>query len=302
MTDKQYGDLAGEFDAPAIIAAYEKGRPRYLPATIDVILEEHAAGPTDRLTVVDAGTGTGLLTASIVEAGMPSIAHIHAFDRPKMAAAARASATLQPAIESNQISITEANFAATGLPDRSVHLYLAAQALHWGTRNPDDFTATLRETTRVIKDGGSVFAVYNTPVAVTSDSFTWDLNDLLAQKCPDPYYQAMTSGSVGAFLQNARSNLGRFFFDLIQLLGGRIVFREIDNPTYYPDLDTIRSYVFSNAFVANAVKMAAERGSDLRAELQGALQNLVEKHQDDAGQVIYGNKTWIVGIVGLERS
>lgn len=300
-----YGNFGNEFNASAVIAAYEKGRPKYLPTTISIILEElrtlGTIGDTDLISVVDAGTGTGLLTASILEANEPCISSIYAFDRLKMAETARRNPKLQTALKTRMLSVADASFGNTGIPDNTIDLYLSAQALHWGTRNLDNYQETIEETLRILRDQGSVFAIYNTPLANDESSFTAHLNKLLALKCSDAYYQAMTSGNIGVFLQDARSNLGSFFFDIAQRCGGRIVIRELNNPTTYFDFETICAYVFSNAFVNNAIKHAHDNQKNLRPELESDLKRLYQQFKDKKGHVSYGNTTWIIGAVGLRR-
>lgn len=300
-----YGNFGNEFDASAVITAYEKGRPKYLPTTISIILEEHrfleGLEVTDQISVVDAGTGTGLLTASILEASEFCISSIYAFDRPKMAEAARRNPKLQSALKTGMLRVADASFGISGISDNTIDLYLSAQALHWGTRNSDNYLETIEETLRILKDRGSVFAIYNTPLANDENSFTAHLNRLLALKCPDAYYQAMTSGNIGVFLQDARSNLGCFFFDIAQRCGGRIIIRELNNPTTYSDFETICAYVFSNAFVNNAIKLALDNQKDLRPELESDLNDLYQQFKDEKDRVFYGNTTWIIGAVGLRR-
>lgn len=298
-----YKNLENEFETLEVIAAYEKGRPKYLLTTISIILEElkilGVLKDTDLINLVDAGTGTGLLTTSILEANESCISSIYAFDQPKMAEAARRNPKLQAALKTEMLSVANASFGATGVPDNTIDLYLSAQALHWGTRGSENYQKTLEETLRILKDQGSVFAIYNTPLGNNENSFTTYLNRLLALKCPDPYYQAMTSGNIGVFLQDSQSNLGCFFFDIIERCGGRIIIRKLNNPTIYSDFETIRAYVFSNAFVNNAIKLAK---NDLKTELEYDLKDLYQQFKDEKGYVIYGNTTWIIGAVGLRKN
>ena len=297
-----YSDLARQFDVLGVVTNYVKGRPAYTQEPINWMLEQHCrVTGQPSLVIAEAGIGTGLFTQTIVavantNARIPSIAKIYGFDpSDQMCQATQQHQYLQNAISCGLLIVKNGKLQKTSLADHSVDVVIAAQTLHWGTQNEVDFQASVIETLRILKEGGSVFAVYNAPVADKEDSFTSALNALLANKCPYPYYQTLASGRWGDFLgEKGGGNLAKFFNEIAERGDGKVLQAVMENPTRYADSDTIKSYVFSNAFLHDV----AINQLGFKEELVRAIEGLFEKYDNGSG-VLYGNKTLVIGVVGL---
>ncbi|MGH7741483.1 MAG: class I SAM-dependent methyltransferase [Candidatus Eiseniibacteriota bacterium] len=108
-------DPTGRFSDRA--AEYVRYRPGYPPAAIDAMLAGLA--PPSMLTAADIGAGTGISARALADRGV-SIFAIEPNRAMREAAEPHVRVTWQ-----------EGTAEATGLPDASVDLLLAAQAFHW---------------------------------------------------------------------------------------------------------------------------------------------------------------------------
>ena len=132
-------------------AAYERGRPSYPAAAVDLIVEELRIGPGAR--VVDLGAGTGKWTRLLVERGARVIAvEPVAGMRDELVAAVP------------EAEVLEAPAEAVPLPDASVDAVSAAQAFHWF-----DAPVALAECARLLRAGGGLGLVWN----ARDDSVPW---------------------------------------------------------------------------------------------------------------------------------
>jgi SAM-dependent methyltransferase len=100
------------------------------------------------VTVADLGSGTGLSARPFLDAGHRVFG---VEPNPQM----RAAAAAQLADRVGFVAIA-GRAEATGLPNASVDLVLAAQAFHWF-----DVEATAREVRRILKPGGLAAVVWN---------------------------------------------------------------------------------------------------------------------------------------------
>ncbi len=141
---------------------YARYRPTYPAAALDWLWG--AAGLSAGRVVADVGSGTGILTALLLERG----ATVYAVE-PNAAMRAAAEAWLgdRPGFVS-----LDATAEATGLPDAGVDLITAGQAFHWF--EPE---ATRAEFRRVLRPGGSVGLIWNS--RDTTDAFVADYEALL---------------------------------------------------------------------------------------------------------------------------
>lgn len=125
---------------------YVRYRPGY-PREVVQTLEESGALPAGG-TVVDLGSGTGLLSRVFLEAG-------HAVIGVEPNGAMRAAGDRELAGFPRFVS-RDGTAERTGLPDRSADLVSAGQAFHWF-----DPERTRVEARRVLRPGGVVALVWN---------------------------------------------------------------------------------------------------------------------------------------------
>lgn len=118
---------------------YEKGRPSYPPEAVEWILGEVS------LRVLDAGAGTGKLTAEVVRQGHEVIA------LDPDAAMLEALSRSVPGVET-RVGTAE----ATGLPASSVDAVVFGQAWHWV-----DVASASAEMARILRPGGVLGLIWN---------------------------------------------------------------------------------------------------------------------------------------------
>jgi SAM-dependent methyltransferase len=124
---------------------YSRYRPSYPAALLDH-LQGYGLGPD--ASVMDVGSGTGILTELLLERG----AIVHAVE-PNGPMRAEAERRLGDNPRYHSVAGTA---EATGLPAASVDLITAAQAFHWF-----DIAPTRAEWARVLRPGGWVALIWN---------------------------------------------------------------------------------------------------------------------------------------------
>lgn len=122
------------------VDAYERGRPSYPAAAVDLLVDRLGIGAGS--TVLDLGAGTGKLTRQL----QPTGARIVAVE-PDPGMRAR----LPEGVEA-----LEGTAEAIPLPDAAVDAVTVGQAFHWF--DPD---RTLPEIRRVLRPGGGLGVVWN---------------------------------------------------------------------------------------------------------------------------------------------
>jgi SAM-dependent methyltransferase len=128
------------------VGDYRATRPGYPPRLLDELREQGALFPD--AAVADVGSGTGILTRLLLEAGHPVFA-VEPNDAMRRAA--------EEDLENFRGFHSVAGSAeATTLPGGSVDLVTAAQAFHWFDR-----AAARSEFGRILRPGGQVALVWN---------------------------------------------------------------------------------------------------------------------------------------------
>lgn len=130
---------------------YERGRPDYPPAAVELLASELGFGPGS--TVLDLAAGTGKLTRALTPTG----AHVIAVEPVPGMRAELVRAV--PAAE-----VLEGTAEAIPLPDGSLDAVLVAQAFHWF-----DTPAAAAEIRRVLSGGGGLGVIWN----VWDDRLDW---------------------------------------------------------------------------------------------------------------------------------
>jgi SAM-dependent methyltransferase len=132
---------------------YARYRPGYPAAVLDVLRD---SGAIDVETIVaDVGSGTGLSSALLLDAGC----EVYGVE-PNAAMRAAAEGILGGRARFHSRAGTA---EATGLPDRSVDCVIAGQAFHWF-----DPEAARREFARILRPPGVVALMWNTRRTATT--------------------------------------------------------------------------------------------------------------------------------------
>ena len=151
----------------AAAGTYERGRPSYPDAVVDLFRDQLGVGPG--ATVVDLGAGTGKLTRLLVPTGATVVAV-----EPIEAMRAQLVALL-PGVEA-----VDGTAESIPRPDGSCRAVTVAQAFHWF-----DPEAALEEIARVLEPGGGLGLVWNE----RDESVPWvaELSRLLNWGVERPY-------------------------------------------------------------------------------------------------------------------
>jgi len=124
--------------------AYERGRPDYPEAALDLLAAQ--AGLRSGARVLDLGAGTGKLTRQLLGRGARPLA------LEPLLAMARACLAAAPGVP-----VVQARAEALPLADGSCELVVAAQACHWF-----DAPRALAEAARVLRPGAALALIWNT--------------------------------------------------------------------------------------------------------------------------------------------
>ncbi|TAK14427.1 MAG: class I SAM-dependent methyltransferase [Anaerolineae bacterium] len=145
MTDLPADDPTRRFSNR--VADYVKYRPTYPAAVLDTLAAK--VGLRRGWTAADVGSGTGIFTRQLLDYGL----RVYGVEpNEDMRAAAETLLAGYPDFTS-----IAARAEAIPLPDGSVEIVTAAQALHWF-----DFSLASREFRRLLKPGGVIALVWNT--------------------------------------------------------------------------------------------------------------------------------------------
>jgi SAM-dependent methyltransferase len=236
---------------------YVKYRPSY-PSDLIALLEREA-GLRKGSRVADLGSGTGILTTLLLDAG----AEVFAVEpnAPMREAAERALGD-RAAFHS-----VAASAEATTLPDASVDLVTAAQAFHWF-----DPIAARREMARIVRPGGAIAIVWN--ARKLGGTPFLDAYEALLQRFGTDYGKVRHDnvGDAGVRAFAAPSEPSRFLLPNAQVL----------------DFDGLRGRLLSSSFTP-------EPGHPGHAPMLAELARVFEQHAEDgAVTIVYDTTVYIV--------
>ena len=137
-------DHTNRFDGKGEI--YAKARPKYAEALLDYLMQTCAIATGS--VIADVGSGTGILTEQLLQAGYRVFAVEPNGDM-------RRKAEEKLSRNENFLSV-DGRDSDMKLPDRSVDAVTASQAFHWF-----DAEAFRKECRRVLRPAGRVILVYN---------------------------------------------------------------------------------------------------------------------------------------------
>jgi SAM-dependent methyltransferase len=158
---RRFGDRAG---------AYARHRPCYPEGVLDVLSRECGVAPGASLA--DVGSGTGILTRMLLDAGY-RVSAVEPND------AMRAEAEQALASRPGFVSVP-GRAEATGLPDGSVDAVVVAQAFHWFDRE-----AARAEFDRILRPGGRVLLVWNVR-RIAGSAFMEGYGEVVRRHAVDP--------------------------------------------------------------------------------------------------------------------
>jgi SAM-dependent methyltransferase len=228
---------------------YEKVRPSYPGAVVDLLSATFRVGPES--TVLDLAAGTGKLTRLLVPlAGRVVAVEPVAGMRAELAKAVPRAEVLDGTAE------------AIPLGDRSVDVVTVAQAFHWF--DPDRALADIR---RVLRDGGGLALVWN----VRDESVAWvrDFTEVIVEGSGGRPYTPYNASSAGdAMTSGPLTTVTDHDFEPI----GSWSFPNAIEAT----IDDVVARAASTSFVAALAH-------DRRARLLDEVRALLEQHPDLVG-------------------
>jgi ubiquinone/menaquinone biosynthesis C-methylase UbiE len=233
------------------VADYVKYRPQYPRAALQFLRETRGLVPGTR--VADVGSGTGILTAQLLEAGL----RVWAVE-PNRDMREAAEQSLGGRAGFTSVAGTA---EATTLASQSVDWFTAGQAFHWF-----DPQKTRHEALRILVEGGQVALLWNER---TDDPapLQADYEALLRRYAPE-YDQVRSMRAYGPTML-------RFF-------GREPECRVFANQQVF-DFEGLKGRAMSSSYVP-------EPGHPDHAPLLAGLREVFERHQRD-GQVVFPYKT-----------
>ncbi|MEI9998637.1 MAG: class I SAM-dependent methyltransferase [Verrucomicrobiota bacterium] len=231
---------------------YRRYRPSYPPEVIDFIrtIAELAPGAP----VADVGSGTGILSRLMLEAGWD----VYAIE-PN--AAMRAAAEDELATFATFHSVA-APAEATSLPAASMDAVACAQSFHWFDRD-----AAKAEFHRILRTDGWVFVIWNQRTRETP--FDRGYYDIIA---------SLGHAYDGVRNRDDENDLPTFFRPRTYL--------EADYPNPSPlDWEALRGRFLSSSYVP-------AEGDPRQPELLARLERLFHEHERD-GQIVLGQRAHV---------
>jgi SAM-dependent methyltransferase len=224
-----------------LASGYDQYRPDYPPEAVEFIVRHCRLTPGKRL--VDIGCGTGISTRTMARMGLGVIGIEPNPDMRHQAEGVQSPAGGSP-------TYLDGRAEATGLPDASADVVMAAQAFHWFKA-----AAALAEAKRILRPGGWLILIWNEPDR--NDPFTREYVRLLAEHSPEPAIARHVHSESGEVLLTCPG------FEQ----AGKFEFRH----SQYLDRDGLRGRALSASY--------APREAQMRQRLGEALDGLFKQYQ-----------------------
>ncbi|HET7755659.1 MAG TPA: class I SAM-dependent methyltransferase [Steroidobacteraceae bacterium] len=232
---------------------YARHRPGYPAAAIALLRSR--CGLAAGAVVADLGSGTGILTALLLECG----ARVFAVE-PNAAMRAAAEAALR---ERPDFVSVAGSAEATTLAARSVDLLVAGQAFHWF-----DAHAARAEALRITRPGGWAALLWNERPAQPTP-FLADYEALLARYAPE-YRRIGASRAAPATMR--------------EFLGSAVELATFPNEQIL-DFAGLRGRLMSSSY-------APERGQPQHEPLLAGLREVFDRHQH-GGRIVFPYRTLV---------
>lgn len=214
---------------------YIRYRPGYPAAALDLLARE--CGLASGTRVADVGAGTGIFTRLLLDRGVQVFA---VEPNPEMRAAVKQLLTGRSGFTS-----VAAPAEATGLPDTSVDLVVAAQAFHWFDRN-----SARAEFVRILRPGGWLALIWNER-ELDATPFLEAYEQLLRDYAPEyglVDHRDIGPADVDAFFHPGRATLATFSYSQrfdYEGLKGRLLSSsyapDAEHPNHFPMLRALRT-------------------------------------------------------------
>lgn len=234
-------------------ADYARYRPGYPPPAIALLRERCQLAP--QAQVADVGSGTGLLTQSLLASG----AQVFAVEPND---SMRAAAETQLAGVAGFHSI-KGSAEATTLPSLSIDLWVAGQAFHWF-----DVAAARREALRIVRPGACGALLWNERPQ-DAGPFSAEYDALLRRYAPE-YEQIVASRANEASMR--------------EFLGGTLELASFPNQQLF-DFAGLRGRLMSSSY-------APQAGQPGHEPLLDELRALFERYQR-GGHITFAYQTLV---------
>ena len=201
------------------VDAYQKYRPGYPESLLKEIQKQTELGPT--AVIADFGSGTGILTQQLVQAGYEVFG---VEPNREMREAAEAQLADEPCFTSVDGSAEESR-----LESASIDLITAAQAFHWF--NTD---TAKQEFRRVLKTDGKLALIWNK--RKVSQPFQQTYDAILRELAPEygkVNHMNLTTTDIEGFF--AAGSMQRFVFDNSQQLDFAALMGRLKSSSYCPE-------------------------------------------------------------------
>ena len=204
------------------VEAYVRYRPGYPDELVATLLEQ--TGLDDKATVADIGSGTGIFTRLLLEAGLEVFA---VEPNNEMREAAEELLSDVPIFNSVGAAAED-----TGLEDDSVDLITAAQAFHWFNNE-----TTRQEFRRILKPGGRLALIWNR--RNTSQPFQQAYDGILREFAPEygvVNHMNLSNDDIAAFF--AAGSMTLLNFEYCQRLDFPGLLGRLKSASYCPAEDS----------------------------------------------------------------